>query len=178
MEAREIKMYEKKSFIRQLMIDAIKVTLGVAIIFSLSQHNWSIDDTIDDIYNSVANTVTSAVSDTTSSAQSSINLTRDLLAREIMSEESREALNQLVANSNEVVTIKEQLSEIKNENEELKLALDSALIPESSIKEVAVNHIVEPTKEGFYFVRTKVSTLWNTYEFQPKKVTGWIHNVF
>lgn len=174
MKTRQITLYKEKSFIGQLFADTLKIALGIAIAFVLSQNEWSPTKAVD----SISDSIKLAVSQTSNSAKSSVDLTRDLIAKEVMSEESRNAINQLVVNNYEMVTIKEQLAEVQTQNAQMKVALDNALVPEATVKAATMNHVVEPVKDGFVTVKVKVSDIWNAYEFQPSKVKGWVSNVF
>lgn len=111
-----------------------------------------------------------------------VNETRDLVATEIMSESTKKAIGMLLTgvdnDKKEIETLKEQLVVVQTQNAQMHAALESALIPESTVKAAAVNHVVEPVKDGFITVKVKASDLWNNYEFQPEKVKGWISNVF
>lgn len=178
MKTREITLYKEKSFIAQLFGDAFKILLGVAIAYALAQHNWSPKALAD----SVEAKVMSYVTTTGNSLEKSVDLTRDLVASEVMSETTKKAIYMLATgvdnDKKEIAELKEQLVTVQTQNVQMQVALDNALIPEATVKAAAVNHVVEPVKDGFITIKVKASDLWNTYEFQPEKVKGWISNVF
>ena len=178
MKNREIVMYKEKSLVAQLFSDAFKILLGVAIAYTLAQHNWSPKALAD----SVEAKVMSYVTTTSNSLEKSVDLTRDLVANEVMSETTKKAIYMLATgvdnDKKEIEALKEQLVTVQTENAQMHVALDNALIPEATVKAAAVNHVVEPVKDGFITIKVKASDLWNNYEFQPEKVKGWISNVF
>lgn len=77
-----------------------------------------------------------------------------------------------------IQNLEQQLATVETQNVILQAKVDNALVPEATVKAAAVNHVVEPVKDGFVTVKVKASDIWNAYEFQPEKVKGWISNVF
>ena len=178
MSNKEIMLYKKPSFIATIIGDALKIAIGIALAFMLSQYDWSPKKMTDDVLSKAEVQVSIAEG----ALAKSVNLTRDLIAGEVMSDSTKKAIYILATgvdnDKKEIETLKEQLVVVQTQNAQMHVALESALIPESTVKAAAVNHVVEPVKDGFITVKVKASDLWNNYEFQPEKVKGWISNVF
>lgn len=150
-----------------------KVILGLFILYGIYQHNWSVDSYIESNVEKVQKF--------TGDLNNSFELTRDLVASEVMTDSTKKAIYILATgvdeDKKEIAALKEQLEVVQTENVQMKVALESAIVPEASVKEAAMNHVVTPAKDTLVSVKDKAADLWNTYEFQPQKVKGWFSNV-
>lgn len=159
-------VYKKPSIFMYVLWDITKMIIGIAIIVGLYRNDFSVESFVNEVETEVS---------------ASVDLTRDLIANEVMSDSTKKAIYMLATGVDEdkkqIETLKEQLAVVQEENVQMKVAAENALIPEATVKEAAVNHVVVPVKSTFETAKEKAVTLWNTYEFQPEKVTNWFRNV-
>lgn len=178
MSNREITLYQKRSILATFVGDILKIAIGIALAFALSQYDWSPKKMTDDMFDKAEIKVGLA----SEALAKSVDLTRDLIAGEVMSESTKKAIYILATgvdnDKKEIDALKGKLEEVQIQNAQLINTVNNALIPEATVKQAAVTHVVEPVRDGFVTVKVKVTDLWNTYEFQPQKVKSWVSNVF
>lgn len=101
------------------------------------------------------------------------NTVRNTVAVALMTESEKEEIGKEYATL-EIAKLQLQLETAELENMRLTVAINNAIIPESTFKEAAVNHIVTPVKDGFSSIKAKASNLWDAYGIHSSTIKGWM----